>query len=113
MHRVTVLPGGVNDFCVNALTKWFGILGKTLTYTKSYKQQLLTKWLQDGLDHSGVVTCVNVLVGLALPQGLRIVTVTSVDAFLMLNISERAKSWRNHHDIIVVIVADQLFSLSQ
>ena len=23
MHRVTVLPGGVNDFCVNALTKWF------------------------------------------------------------------------------------------
>ena len=65
------------------------------------------------MDHSGVVTCVNVLVGLALPQGLRIVTVTSVDAFLMLNISERAKSWRNHHDISVVIVADQLFSLSQ
>ena len=95
------------------LTKWFGILGKTLTYTKSYKQQLLTKWLQGGLNHSGVVTCVNVLVGLALPQGLRIVTVTSVDAFLMLNISERAKSWRNHHHIIVVIVANELFSLSQ
>ena len=59
------------------------------------------------------MTCVNVLVGLALPQGLRIVTVTSVDAFLMLNISERAKSWRNHHHSIVVIVANKLFSLSQ
>ena len=65
------------------------------------------------MNQSGVVTCVNVLVGLALPQGLRIVTVTSVDAFLMLNISERAKSWRNHHHFIVVIVVNELFSLSQ
>ena len=64
------------------------------------------------MNHSGIVTCVNVLVGLALPQGLRIVTVTSVDAFLMLNISERAKSWRNHRHVDVVIVANELFSLS-